>query len=236
MRHCIGMLATAALLLAPCVAPAADLAVKAPPVPPAVQIYDWTGIYVGLNGGYGWGKVDPVNLFDSRFDRNEFSNSGGMIGGTFGAQIQKRFVVLGLEGDLDWANINGSGITTPAIAGAPQPVTLSAVSKIDGLGTLRARAGVAMNNWLFYATGGGAVLHETASGSSIAGVACGTAGVIANCSASAWRPGVTGGLGVEWGITQNWSAKAEYLYVTAVGSGASQDHLNLVRAGLNYRF
>jgi outer membrane immunogenic protein len=68
------------------------------------------------------------------------------------------------------------------------------------------------------------------------GVPCGTLGVLPNCSASAWRLGLAAGLGVEWGITQNWSAKLEYLYIAVLGSGASTDNLNTVRAGLNYRF
>ena len=65
------------------------------------------------------GRADPFNLFGTRFDRATFDISGGMVGGTFGAQIQQGYVVLGLEGDLDWANIRGSGITVPAIVGRP---------------------------------------------------------------------------------------------------------------------
>ena len=49
-------------------------------------------------------------------------------------------------------------------------------------------------------------------------------------------PGLAAGLGAEWGFTQNWSAKLEYLYIAAVGIGASTDHINTIRAGINYRF
>jgi outer membrane immunogenic protein len=216
-------------------ADAADLAVKAPP-PVAAAVYNWTGLYVGVNGGWGWGRQDPLNLLSNRFDRTDFNINGGMVGGTFGAQIQQGYVVLGLEGDLDWANIKGSATTIPAIAGVPLATTLNISTNTSAVSTVRARAGVALNNWLVYATGGAAFLKSSANGTSIAGVPCGTLGVIPNCSDSHWRPGMAAGMGVEWGFTPNWSAKAEYLYVAAVGTGVSTDHINIIRAGINYRF
>jgi len=48
------------------------------------MIYNWTGLYVGLNGGYGWGRQDPLNLLSHQFDRADFNINGGMIGGTIG--------------------------------------------------------------------------------------------------------------------------------------------------------
>jgi outer membrane immunogenic protein len=219
---------------------AADLPVQSYKSPPVMaQVYNWTGFYVGVNGGYGWGQQDPLTLFSNRFDRTSFNTSGGMVGGTVGAQIQQGYVVLGLEGDLDWANIKGTGIATPTIGGLVlpgQPITLNIASNISAVGTVRARVGVAMNNWLFYGTGGAAFVKSSANGTSIAGVACGTLGVFPNCSASSWRPGLAAGLGAEWGFAQNWSAKLEYLYIATVGSGVSTDHLNTIRAGINYRF
>ena len=147
-------------------------------------------------------------------------------------------MVLGIEGDLDWANIKGNGIATPTIGGGPLalPITLNTTSNASAVGTARIRAGVAMNNWLFYATGGAAFVKESANGTSIAGVPCGTLGVFPSCAASAWRPGLAAGLGAEWGFAQNWTAKLEYLYIDVVGSGFSTDHINTVRAGINYRF
>ena len=78
--------------------------------PVVSQVYNWTGLYVGVNGGYGTGTQDPLTLVSGRFDRASFDISGGMFGGTMGAQIQQGYVVLGLEGDLDWANMKGNGI------------------------------------------------------------------------------------------------------------------------------
>jgi len=215
---------------------AADLPMQSYKSAPVVaQVFNWTGFYVGVNGGYGWGTQDPMTLLANRLDRTSFSTSGGMFGGTIGAQIQQGYVVLGVEGDLDWANIKGNGITTPTILPG-QSVTLNIATNVSAVGTARLRAGVAMNNWLFYATGGAAFIKSSANGTYIAGVPCGTLGVLPNCSASSWRPGLAAGLGTEWAFAQNWSAKLEYLYVMSMGSGVSVDHLNTIRAGINYRF
>ena len=218
---------------------AADLPAQTYKSAPAVaQVYNWTGFYVGVNGGYGWGTQDPLVLFSNRFDRASFNVNGGMFGGTIGAQIQQGYVVIGLEGDLDWANIKGTGISTPSIGGLGliSPITLNIATNTSAVGTVRARVGVAMNNWLFYATGGGAFIKSSANGTSIAGVACGTLGIFPNCAASAWRPGLAAGLGAEWGFAQNWSLKLEYLYIEALGSGVSTNHIDTIRGGINYRF
>ncbi|MGY3239804.1 opacity protein-like surface antigen [Bradyrhizobium sp. USDA 4448] len=85
-------------LLSPFAADAADLAVKAPPATPAAAVYNWTGMYIGVNGGYGWGKHDPLDLIAGGFDPGRsFNTSGGFIGGTIGAQIQQGYVVMGAE-------------------------------------------------------------------------------------------------------------------------------------------
>jgi outer membrane immunogenic protein len=217
---------------------AADLPMQQPyKSPPVVAaIYNWTGIYVGVNGGYGWGTQDPLILFSNRFDRSQFDISGGMIGGTVGAQIQQGYVVLGLEGDLDWANIKGSGTSNPSILGIGQGIPLNIATNTSGMMTARLRAGAALDNWLFYVTGGLAYDKSSATGSSIGPVACGVAGVIPSCSTSSWRPGIAAGLGVEYGFAHHWSAKLEYIYIDSLGTGVSTDHIDTIRAGINYRF
>src|SRR4051812_23336847 len=94
---------------------AADLATRpayAPaPIMSPVPVYNWTGIYVGLNGGYGWGTQDPLNIITNRFDNSSLDMNGGVFGGTVGAQIQSGHVVFGVEADLDWANLRGSSGT-----------------------------------------------------------------------------------------------------------------------------
>jgi len=134
----------------------------------------------------------------------------------------------------------GNYVVTPTILGGPilpgQGITLNVNSNISAFGTARLRAGAAINNVLFYVTGGAAFVKSGANGTTIAGVACGTLGVFPNCSASAWRPGLVGGLGIEYGFTPNWSVKGEYLYTQVIGTGVSTDKLNTLRAGINYRF
>ena len=98
-----GCVAVGVLFAAQC-ASAADLSV-APlyKAPPAVMTpaYNWSGFYVGLNGGGGWGH----SYWDSSADR--IGLSGGLAGGTAGYNWQIGNAVLGLEGDIDWAHLNG---------------------------------------------------------------------------------------------------------------------------------
>jgi outer membrane immunogenic protein len=56
--------------------------------PPPVLPYNWTGIYLGINGGGAWGEQDPFNILTNRFDHDSISFSGGTVGGTAGAQLQ----------------------------------------------------------------------------------------------------------------------------------------------------
>jgi len=245
MKRVLRSIAVASAIVATCVAAqAADL-----PMPPAYQpppmvvpVYNWTGFYVGVNGGYGWGNQDPFNLLTNRFDQFSVPFSGGMFGGTFGGQIQSGHVVMGIEADIDWANINGSATVIPTIAGAlPNGCLIAGVgcvtslnTKISDVSTGRLRLGYAMDNWLLYATGGLALLGANTNISTVGGVACTTAILTAVCSGTDYRLGATAGAGLEYGITPNVSAKLEYLYVTAASLELS--HLNVVRAGLNFRF
>ena len=116
-RFLLLIASTTALLTTWASAQAADLPmapVYQPAAAPVVvrQVYNWTGFYVGVNGGCGWGSQDPLNIITDRFDRFSHGISGGAFGGTVGAQIQASHVVMGLEADLDWADITGSSVTT----------------------------------------------------------------------------------------------------------------------------
>ena len=218
-------------------ASAADLPSR--PAPAALlaptPVYNWTGIYVGLNGGYGWGHQDPLNLITNRFDGSSVSFNGGVFGGTFGAQIQSGHVVIGFEADIDWAGMKGSATFVPTIGGGLIGAggAINASTNIDWEATARARVGYARENWLFYATGGLAMLGAKSSFAPPLGVPCGTFGII-NCSGTSKQVGAVLGTGVEYGITQNVSAKLEYLYMTAASLDIS--HHSEIRAGLNYRF
>lgn len=232
----LGTVALVALVGAVHSVTAADLPTRPGPAPimSPVPVYNWTGIYVGLNGGYGWGNQDPLNLITNRFDGSSLAFSGGVFGGTAGAQIQSGHVVIGFEADLDWAGMKGSGTFVPAVGGVPiNPAAVSATTNIDWEATARVRVGYAQDNWLFYATGGMAILGAKAAFTPALGVTCGTYTLI-NCSGTSKQIGAALGAGVEYGITQNVSAKLEYLYITAASLDVS--HHSEIRAGLNYRF
>jgi outer membrane immunogenic protein len=176
--------------------------------------YNWTGAYIGLNGGGGWGHSDYGVPFSGSSNL-----SGGLIGGTIGYNYQVGRVVFGLEGDLDWSNIRGS-----SICGAG----FSCSTRNDWLGTARGRLGYAFDRVMPYVTGGAAFGNVKTS---VAGFG----------DSSTTKTGWTLGGGLEAAISGPWTAKIEYLYVDlGHGSGfAGSDtsfHTNIVRAGLNYRF
>lgn len=263
MRHIVfALLGAAALSFASLhVTTAADMSAKAPmytKAPVAVPAYNWTGWYVGANAGYGWSaSTDPgFSLSDTSgtgyaayVAAGGFStpslNPKGVLGGLqVGYNFQQANLVWGAEADLQAAGLTDSS----TVSAAPTAVigTTTVEHALHWFGTLRGRAGVAMNNWLFYGTGGliyGGV-HSTLTQSA-------TNGYFAAATSDTTRAGWTVGAGTEmgWGM---WTAKLEYLYfdmgrdsVTVLGTGvftgisytASQRTAgSMVRLGLNYRF
>lgn len=223
---------TSALLLLSANANAADLPVRPAPLPVAASVYKWTGIYLGLNGGWGWGQQDPLNIITNRFDNSSIGFSGGLFGGTLGAQIQAGHVVLGFESDIDWANLKGSSNLNPSVPGGLLGL-VAATTSINWVATARARVGYAHDNILFYGTGGLAVLGAQTSLSLVPGGAVCSA-ILTGCAGANRQIGAALGGGVEYGFTPNLSAKLEYLYVSAVSLDVS--HHSEVRFGVNYRF
>lgn len=182
-------------------------------------VFNWTGAYIGLNGGGGWGTSNWNGL------PNSASVSGGLVGGTVGYNWQFGTWVLGLEGDIDWSGISGS---TNAAA-CPSCTTHN-----DFLSTIRGRAGYSFDRWLPYVTGGAAIGNIRATNPGLADI---------NQTNVGW----TVGAGVEYAFAPNWSAKLEYLYAdlgsvscglgTACGLGGKVDFTtNIVRGGVNFRF
>lgn len=198
-----------------------QLPAKAPPVAP-VPYFSWTGFYLGLNGGGGWGRSSHA---DSHFGINTgtFDLSGALFGGTAGYNYQFGNAVVGLEGDLDRAKITGTSATfVPGVDYS---------SYLQWLGTVRGRVGVSFDRFLPYVTGGLAIgnVKGTINGP-------GTA-----LSGDTTQTGWTVGAGVEYGITPSLSLKAEYLYLDLAGSTPiSGDNVevksHIVRGGLNWRF
>ena len=230
--------AAAVLLTISLAAHAADLPmapVYQPAAAPAAvqQVYNWTGIYLGLNGGYTIGQATPMSLFSDNFTAFNYDASGFLGGLTAGAQIQSGRTVIGLEADIDWSNITGSGrgtiLNNSVLVGT---ATLS--STVNSISTLRTRIGYANDNWLYFLTGGIAVTNE-ASTFTGATFVCGSGGLTPPCtSPTDLHLGLAAGAGVEYGITQNLSAKAEYVWVGAGAGNTLRE--NMLRAGLNWRF
>jgi outer membrane immunogenic protein len=177
---CLGLVA-----LAGGSARAADLQPYYQPGPAYNSIYIWTGFYLGINGGGGWGRSqwDVVDTFDL---------SGGLIGGTVGYNWQFGQAVVGAEGDIDWSGIKGTTTTVLCPAGCE--------TRNKWLATARGRVGVSFDRFLPYFTGGLAVGDINANRPGFPG------GSISNA-------GWTVGAGLEVGLVSNVSLKAEYLYV-----------------------
>jgi outer membrane immunogenic protein len=205
-------------------AAAADLPPRMAPAPyykaPAeVQVYNWTGFYIGINGGGGFGRSDWDSIGSS------FDVSGGLVGGTVGYNYQFGQAVVGVEGDIDWADINGTTNTA---------CPFGCKTTDNWLSTVRGRLGYAADRFMPFITGGAAFGDIRASTPGFAG-------------ASNTEAGWTVGAGLEFAIAGNWTAKAEYLYVDlgkfncGISCGALvTDNVsfttNIVRAGVNYRF
>jgi outer membrane immunogenic protein len=187
MRRAITALATAATLLTSGAALAADLGPG--PVPMiAPPVLNWTGFYVGAHGGY------------VRSHLNEDVDgwlAGGQIG--YNYQFANRFV-FGFEADFSFADV---GLTvTRNVLGA----TLSASTNIDFVGTVRGRLGYGFDRVLVYATGGAALAHHELSGSVT------VPPVTVTFSDDQRHFGWTVGGGIEFLITNNFTAKGEYLF------------------------
>jgi outer membrane immunogenic protein len=169
-----------------------------------LNAWSWAGPYLGGNIGYAWGTVDNNGAKPSDF-------VGGVQGGY---NWQSGPLVFGLEADIQASGANDTF--------APWKFSN------PWFGTVRGRVGYALNNVLFYGTGGLAFGELRAEGFGV--------------SESRTSTGWTVGAGAEMGLAQNWTAKIEYLYVdlsdsrfaiTGMPNGA---RFGLVRLGVNYRF
>jgi outer membrane immunogenic protein len=197
-------------------------------LPAAAQ---WNGFYSGISGGYGWGHSDQtdngIQLIETIGD-GHYGLSGGVLGGGIGYNWQQNNSVFGIETDFSWADIDGHSNSCGPLG--PHPCG----TKINTIGTLRARLGQDFNGTLAYIAGGFAYGEVKGWDSFFP------------ASGSEYRGGWTIGAGLERKFTPNWSAKLEYLYVDL-----GKDHLfdivpgvpesvsaraHVVRVGLNYYF
>jgi outer membrane immunogenic protein len=250
--------AAAALLATTTLASAADMAVKARPAPIPVEIWSWTGFYIGAHVGAGWGEtestltgistVPPIGgglgAFTLPFSQTSYS---GFLGGVqAGANWQAGWAVIGVQGDFAGADIKG---TSPCF------VVLGCTTKTDWLATVSGRVGaVVLDRGLVYAKGGVAWMNSTHS---VAAPNFGLGGAFTGnlTSKEVTHFGWLVGLGTEWMITRNWTAFIEYNYIEFektnqafpinLGVGAPfalnvnadlKNNLSIAKVGVNYKF
>jgi outer membrane immunogenic protein len=227
-------------------ASAADLAArpytKAPPM--VAAIYDWSGFYIGINGGGGsahscWDFLIPAALGGGSIPEGCHNSTGGTVGGQVGYRWQSSNFVFGVEGQGNWADFSGSN-TTPV--GFNPFAGLADRTRIDAFGLITGQVGYAWNNVLVYVKGGAAVVDDKYD------VLIPAGGTFASASETRW--GATIGAGLEFGFATNWSVGAEYNHIfldnhdvrltDAAGGLAGNVHtqqdvdMGLVR--LNYRW
>jgi outer membrane immunogenic protein len=189
------------------------------------ELGNLSGLYVGINGGAGTG-TSRYNFDGLGVSSGDFDTSGWLVGGTVGYNFQRGKLLLGVEGDLDWADVSGS---TAACA-----TSFHCGVKNNYLGTARGRVGYELLYHIIpYVTGGVAVGDITTN-------------VPGFGSESDTRIGWTAGAGLEFPVTQNISAKVEYLYVDLGHTGCDlscgslgtdvEFTENVFRGGVNYRF
>jgi outer membrane immunogenic protein len=195
------------------------------PFPSPVQ--NWTGLYIGINGGYGWGRSDWTAPGFPRSNTGDFDVSGGLVGGTAGYNWQSANWVYGLEGDIDWSDIKGTTHFNCSVG---------CTTKNSWLSTVRGRVGYTYGQFLPFITGGLAIGDIRASGPTLVG-------------GSDTNVGWTFGGGIEYALLGNFTIKAEYLYVDlgdfncGANCGvplATNDKVsfrtNIFRGGVNMRF
>jgi outer membrane immunogenic protein len=226
---------------------AADMPLKAPPPP---VVWSWTGCYVGIEGGGAWGRSQHYFPFagvlpGNRLATNWFDVSGGVAGFEYGCNQQfGGNWVFGIEGDLSWSSKRGSANDIPPL-GNP---LFTSETKERWVSTNRARVGYTWDRAWFYVTGGlaSASVRLTVDASA-AGLGPAVLPIVTD------RKTVYGyvvGAGLEYAFWNNWSVKAEYLYMnfgengylnpvppgspTGARSFRLDDHI--ARVGLNWRF
>ena len=238
MKVLVGVIGLAAVGISGA-ASAADIPARAPaypayPAPAIVAVaYDWSGFYIGINGGGGTGRVN--------WNADGFGDEGSHdpSGGTFGGQIGYRWQtpsswVFGLEAQGNWADFKGSNASLQFPGQINQ-------TRIDSFGLFTGQIGYAWDRTLFYVKGGAAVTDNKYTAISTLPPLIG----IDNARETRW--GATLGAGVEYAFAQNWSLGFEYDHLFMGNQDVSSptgflivDHVkedvDLFTARLNYKF
>jgi outer membrane immunogenic protein len=223
---------------------AADMAARPYTKAPvqANPIYNWNGLYIGANGGWGsartcWDLVGTLVMQIPAVPEGCHTGSGGVVGGQIGYNFQVGSLVLGVDAQWDWTRLTASNIPVPF------PATFNRTT-VNSIGLLDLRAGYAWNNVLAYIKGGAAAARNHFDfGLNADGVP------LAATSSTRWGTNI--GAGLEYGFATNWSVAVEYNHMflgrrdesfgpnllsnTGVVESIKQD-LDMVTVRLNYRF
>lgn len=183
---------------------AADLPARTYSKAPAIiaAVYDWSGFYIGLNGG-GASSRECYTVFSvagAAVNPNSegcHSATGAVAGGQIGYRWQASSWVFGIEGQGDWANLKGSNASLTAV------VPYTNQTKINSIGLFTGQIGYTWNSVLLYLKGGAAVTNNSYSSFF-------TATGVAFNQASDTRWGGAVGTGIEFGFAPNWSVGLEY--------------------------
>ena len=191
--------------------------------------YNWTGAYIGAQGGYGLGRkqwpdfADPLDQAAGKYNVD-----GWLAGGTGGVNVQSGVFVFGVEGDWMWTGIKGGQTFSQAFGAAT--ITTALGTSIDWLATATARAGfVVGDKLLLYGKGGLAIaqerhavnLNQTVPGIGLLSIDLG---------AKAVHTGLVVGAGAEYALGGNWSAKIEYDYIRMSGQAFTAPGTQTVNA------
>lgn len=231
-RTILGIVTSACVAAGGSSSNAADLPVKAPPRP--VEVFSWTGVYVGAHAGYGWADKDWTDPAGPPFDAGSHTATGWLGGLQAGANYQFSNWVIGVEGQYSWADLSGSHISLVDPAD-----TLG--TKVRRMATFAGRFGYAFDRALIYAKGGGAWAHDDHTK-----IDLGVLEGVGRLNRSGWMAGT----GIEYAVLGSWSAKLEYNYmdmgtrrVTLIDpAGGPPDffdirqHIQTIVVGINYRF
>ena len=209
MKKALGLVGATLLFAGP--AFAADVGTKAPAyrAPPLAPVFSWTGLYVGVHGGYGSSDSQGLDL------------KGGFGGGQVGYNYQINNFVWGIEGDIAGADISETDTFGP----------LSVKVSFDTLASLRGRFGVAYGNALFYGTAGAGWGHFKVSASAF-GLTASDSVTLSGWTAGA---GIEYAFLPNWSAKVEY---LHYGFGSEnfVGLPTGNLDVDTIKAGINYRF
>jgi outer membrane immunogenic protein len=225
-------------------AAAADLPARTyTKAPPFVEpIYDWSGFYIGVNGGGGFSHKcwdltnNGIAAVIPSASEGCHNASGGTAGGQIGYRWQTSAWVFGLEAQGNWADFRGDNVSLVFPTDRNQ-------SRIDAFGLFTGQVGYAWNNALVYLKGGAAVTDDRYRIFDVPSAAL-------TDTANETRWGGTVGVGFEYGFSPNLSVAFEYdhmfmgsrdvSFATPAGVFDGTDHIrqdvDLFTVRLNYKF